>query len=456
VSVPTGFITNVEAEKAILGAILLDNFAYTQAGNLHPDDLSLDSHRVIFSVMREMAQANLPVDMVTLPDELGRRRALARVGGVPYLASLTDGLPRSTNIERYVELVRDAAQRRRFVTLCQDGLQMAQDGSETTGDCFSVTMAKLLAAAAHNGNMSVSRIGDCWCEFEQRLERAGDVRDRTAVGLRTGFSRLDEFTKGFQAGEYVVIGAATGEGKTSLAVQIILANLFDGVPTMFFSQEMTRQQVLSRMVLRLCQGEVSNHELRDPRRLNPAQRALIRHIGSTVERWPLWVADASRQDIRDMTFQARVMVHREKVKLIVVDYLQLVRGHGESRYERINSVSEGLRELAKSEKVTVIAVSQLARPEDKKKRRPVLYDLKESGNIEQDAHLVLLLYRPQERDGSFTREDEIIIAKQREGGTGVIEVLFDPRVLTFSPRGRHSTEAITDEEYDRQQQRLFT
>jgi replicative DNA helicase len=252
-------------------------------------------------------------------------------------------------------------------------------------------------------------------------------------------------TTGLRPGELWILASWTGEGKTVLATQIIVENVKRNIPVLWFTHEMNRRQVLLRMIPQITDGVVKGRHLRDPRNMTPGHMAAFESTQAVIDTWPLWVNDAASMDIGHLFAHAMAMVKQHKIRLIAVDYLQLVKGRGDSRYDKVSDVSNTLRELAKNSGVPILAVSQMARPENRDKRQPRIFDLKESGSIEQDAHVIIMPYRPQDKDGHYSGEDLIVIGKQREGPTGVVQVRFDSLTLTFQPRGKEDYERHGEE-----------
>lgn len=433
-SLERGLPANHDAERTILGSILLDNEALYRVAPLKPEDFAFDSHRRIYHRMWNLQAKGCPIDLITLGNELSRNREVEAVGGMAYLSSLTDGMPHKVNVEQYARIVRDCSLKRQVIFTANAAIAQAMDESETAADCLSVTQDKILALAAQTQAHAAVRLSGYSDEYYAKVEKMAERTDSDRpLGFKTGNSELDALTTGFRKREHAVVGAVTGEGKSNYTRQVLLANLLDGVACALFSQEMTRDAVMSRFIPQMTNGELTNRLLRDPRRMTAQQRELFKRTKPVLDSLPLWVDDASRLTISELIARTHLLVNRHGVELVAVDYLQLVQAPGEKKYDRITAVSEGLRELAKSLPISLVVISQLSRPEKKEKRRPTLYDLKESGQIENDAHLVLLLYRP-EKDGHLTYDDELIIGKQREGPAGKIEVKFDERRLMFVPR----------------------
>lgn len=421
------------AERAILGAVLEDSDAIYQCGDLKPDDFEHPHHRVIFATMTSLAMQGHRPDLVTIVAELGRRKQLRSAGDVGFISDLVNGLV-APNVGEYVRLVVDSAKRRKLLALSGSIKAMCEDQSESTADCMSVSVDRLLELAGSSENSSLRLAEYSGAVFESINKLANTPKSDLPVGLPTGIPKVDDITTGIREGELWIIASFTGEGKTVLATQIIVENASRGIPVLWFTHEMSRKQVLLRMIPNLTNGVVKGRHLRDPRHMTPGQLMEFMRTQQVIDTWPLWVNDCASMEITALFAQAMAQVKRNGIRLIVVDYIQLVKGRGESRYERVTDVSNQLRELAKMSSVPVLAVSQMSKPENREKRTPRIFDLKESGSIEQDAHVIVMPYRPQEKDGHYTGEDLIIIGKQREGPTGSVKVRFDSLTLTFQPK----------------------
>ena len=421
------------AERAILGAVLEDSDAIYQCGNLKADDFDHPHHRIIFSAMYSLAMQGYRPDLVTVASELGKKNQLAKAGDVGYLADLVNGLILQ-NVPEYVRMVLDSAKRRRLKALAATVTAMCNDESESTADCVSISVDRLLDLAGSTENSSMRLVEYAGEVYRGVQTLAATPKSDLPIGLPTGIPRVDDITTGIREGELWIIASFTGEGKTVLATQVVVENARRDIPVLWFTHEMSRKQVLLRMIPNLTNGVVKGRHLRDPRNMTPGQLMEFSRTEEVISTWPLWVNDTASMEITALFAQAMAQIKRNKIKLIVVDYIQLVKGRGESRYERVTDVSNSLRELAKMSGVPVLAVSQMAKPENREKRTPRIFDLKESGSIEQDAHVIVMPYRPQEKDGHYTGEDLIIVGKQREGPTGSVKVRFDSVTLTFQPK----------------------
>lgn len=426
-------LADIPAEKSILGAILTDNNCLYQTFSMEPEDFFLASHRNIFISMRELAMNGAKIDAFMVVNYLRSSDPPVNIS-VDVVASLLDGIV-DARIENLVKIVHSLGLRRRFVLNCKRCAEMAFDLSERTEDCIAVAHDRMLELAGDGTRKSYS-IKEFSFDVYEKIRKTANTSPDLTIGLTTGVDRLDRVTTGLRPGEYWVMGSWTGSGKTALLTQTIQANAAKEIPVLWFTQEMTRQQVLLRLIPKLSDGVVRARDLRDPRNMTGAQLKVFDDTQAIIDTWPLFINDATSLDIVHLVAHAQMMVRRERIKLIGVDYLQLLNAQGtQTRKDRATAVSAGLRELAKSTGVPVIVVSQLSRPEDKKVRPPRLFDLKESGDIENDAHVVIMPFREKNRENKYTGDDLIQIEKQREGPTGSVKVQFDTSTLTFSARG---------------------
>lgn len=426
-------------EKAVLGTILIDNDAIYLCGNLRSEHFTLSSHRLLFGQMYEMAMKGEPIDTVTLVTALQSKNILGKIGDVGYVSSLLDIVPDRPRVEHYAKMVLDGFRRRNLLACASAITAQCEDASEDTESCYSVAVDRLLSLAGTTESRPV-HVRDYSDKVYNRVNTmAKTPLSDLPVGMRIGIPGVDKLTTGIRDKEFWVVASWTGEGKTVLATQIIMENAGRNVPVLWFTHEMSREQVMLRMVPLLTEGEVRGRDLRDPRNMAAAKLAYFMATKEMIDKWPLWVQDAASMEIATLYAQAVAMVKQHKVKLVVVDYIQLVKGRGDSRYDRVTDVSNMLRELAKNY-APVLGVSQLAKPERGDKRPPRIFDMKESGSIEQDAHVILMPYRPQLKDGSYTGDDLIIVGKQREGKTGAVKAQFDSRTLSFRPHPDDQTD----------------
>lgn len=411
------------AERSVLGACLMADCVGELEPLLRPEDFYLASHRRIYRAMLGLAKVGKPIDFITLGEALERSGDLDAVGGHAYLISLTDGLPRSVNVEHYAAIVKDRARRRRMLDLAR---RLAVDAVDDSADPEAIVVATdrdLLALAADDARETAVHVREI---APKVLDQAASLvhGDRAPAGLTTSIPDLDAMTGGLQPGELVIVGGWTGTGKSSIGVGVVAENALRGVPCAYFTPEMQKAEVVRRMIARVAR--MSYYRIRMGF-LGHADLDRMTMAAAQVADWPLWIDDTSSLSIGDLVARARVLVRQHDVRMFVVDYLQLLAGRSKERRIAVTEVSNGLRDLAKSEGVAVVALSQLGRPVTKERfPRPNRFHLKESGDIENDAHLILLIYRQE--DGT-----DIIVDKQRSGPTGDVPVYYDGDSMSYYP-----------------------
>jgi replicative DNA helicase len=423
---------NVEAERSILGAILLDNFSYNQAAEqLQASDFSLDSHRRIYSRMVELAESSRPIDMITLVEELDRRKELASIGDVGYISGLVDGVPERPSIEHYIKIVRDKALLRGLIHAANAAIARAADQGDAAEDILNDAEAAIF-------QLSEKRVGRGFLGVQEIVKESfGSIdallqRGQRITGIATHYSDLDEMTSGLQRSDLIIIAARPSMGKTSFAMNIAEnAAIEDGRIVGVFSLEMSKEALLQRL---LCSvARVDSHKFRT----GSLWQDDTRKIGHALEKLthaPLFIDDTPGISLSEMRAKARRLQQAQGgLDLLIVDYLQLMSG-GSRRYENrtqeVSAVSRGLKALAKELKVPVVALSQLSRAPESRgagDHRPQLADLRESGSIEQDADVVAFIFREEvykPDDPALDGMAEIIIRKQRNGPTGTVRMAF--------------------------------
>src|SRR5437016_4088169 len=422
---------NVEAERSILGAILLDNFAYNQAAeHLRPEDFSLDSHRRIYTRMVDLAESSRPIDMITLVEELDRRKELEAIGDVGYVSGLVDGVPDRPSIEHYIKMVRDKALLRGLIHVANAAIARATEQSDPAEEILNDAEAAVF-------QLSEKRIGRGFVGVQEIVKESfGSVdallqRGQRITGLATHYTDLDEMTSGLQRADLVIIAARPSMGKTAFAMNIAEnAAIEDQQVVGVFSLEMSREALLLRL---LCsQARVDAHKMRTGSLWQDDTRKVVRAMEQLAHA-PIYIDDTPGISLSEMRAKSRRLKQSAgKLDLIIVDYLQLMSGGGkrfENRTQEVSAISRGLKALAKELSVPVIALSQLSRAPESRggDHRPQLSDLRESGSIEQDADLVMFIFREEvykQDDPDLQGKAEIIIAKQRNGPTGKLKMAF--------------------------------
>jgi replicative DNA helicase len=445
-SLDAGLPANVDAEKTILGAILLDNAAHAEAAEkLEADDFSLDSHRRIFLRMTELMDAQRAVDIVTLANELARYKEVESVGGVAYLAGLTEGLPRRPVIEEYIRIVKDKSLLRKLMGICSAAIARAADQSEPALEVLGVAETQLMEVTEKgitHGFQSLDQIVQHSFGTIDNLYK----QSREVTGLATDFTEFDRMTSGLQKGELIIIAARPSMGKTALAINIAQnAAITSKAIVAVFSLEMSKESLLRRMLA--SQAWVDQRKLQTGFLGHEDHSKLQKALGDLVES-RMYIDDTAGISLAEMRAKARrLRQNAGGLDLIVVDYLQLMSATlpsaGGKRYENrtqeVSAISRGLKALSKELNVPVVALSQLSRASERRgeDKRPLLSDLRESGSIEQDADVVAFIHRESyyNRDEEMTKEDrarsEIILAKQRNGPTGTVFLNFISQFTRF-------------------------
>jgi replicative DNA helicase len=414
---------NLDAEKSVLGAILLNNRLFYECGGLRPEYFSLEAHRKIFSKMTELDSSGRPIDTVILGDALEGQVTIAA------LSELIDGVPERPSIAEYVNIVCDSAKRRHLALSCEGVIAKSQDSTEETNailDAHEDVILRLRAAGTAKKAVHVREvIPTVLNEISAQRSHPGRL-----IGMSTGIDSIDYTTTGIRPGEYWVIGAAPSRGKTVLACQFIAVNAREAVPCIAFSYEMTKEQFVKRMLP--AYSGIPAQRVRDFRYGTEEQERQLGEAAAEIAGWPFWVCDPEGMSVQELVAVAKLHIRRHGVKLAIVDYLQIIDGPGDVR-TRVGAVSNALRALAKTEKIAVVALSQLRRPATEDER-PTMFHLKETGDIEAHANTIVLIYRPKGEQMEWSGLDEIIIAKQREGLVGSENVVLDPKSLWFRPR----------------------
>jgi replicative DNA helicase len=421
---------NVEAERSILGAILLDNFAYNQAAeHLQPEDFSLDSHRRIYGRMADLMESSRPVDLITLVEELERNKELQSVGDVGYVSSLLDGVPDRPSIEHYVKIVRDKALLRGLIHAANAAIARAAEQSDLAEEILNDTEAAIFGLSEKRigrGFLGIPEIvKDSFGSIDKLLERGQRI-----TGLATHYADLDEMTSGLQRSDLVILAARPSMGKTAFVMNIAEnAAIVDKKVVGIFSLEMSREALLLRL---LCsRARVDSHKMRTGS-LWRDDMIKVQHAMEELATSPIFIDDTPGVSLSEMRAKARRLKQSQgALDLIVVDYLQLMSGgkRFENRTQEVSAISRGLKALAKELQVPVIALSQLSRAPESRggDHRPQLADLRESGSIEQDADLVMFIFREEvykQDDPDLRGVAEIIIAKQRNGPIGKVRMAF--------------------------------
>ncbi len=428
---------NLEAERSILGAIILDNHALNAAiEKIRSEDFFLSQHRQIFERMIQLGEKQQAIDVVTLMDDLTRRGELESAGGVAYLSQLADGLPRVTNVEHYARIVKEKAVLRSLIfsaSAIQEQALAAGDDADVILDRAESVIFQLAEDRVKAGLIGVKELVR---DNYERLEKIFS-EGRRITGLASGYPGLDNETAGLQPSELIILAARPSMGKTALALNIaenVALRLRE--PVAVFSLEMSKESLLLRLLA--SEARVDAHKFRTGHMGRDDWGKITGALTNLAEA-PLWIDDSASSTVMEIGAKARRLKRDRGLSLLVVDYLQLVvpthTGRGTNRQEEVSSISRGLKGLAKELKVPVLVLSQLTRAPERDERKPQLSDLRESGAIEQDADVVLFINRPNFYKPDMPEQDrakaELIIAKQRNGPTGTMNFVFLARHTRF-------------------------
>jgi replicative DNA helicase len=427
---------NLEAEVSVLGGVLLDNEALNRVLEVMKEgDFYRESHRKIFSAILDLYEKSEPVDLITLTEALKKRDALEAVGGVEYLNSLVNSVPTAANISYYAKIVKEKAILRKLINRSTDIISQVYGVSGDVDDFLDQAERSIFEISEDRVRPSFYSLKDIIKSSFKTIERLYEKR-QLITGVPTGFTKLDELTSGLQPSDLIIVAGRPSMGKTALALDIAAhAAVEGGIPSAIFSLEMAKEQLALRM---LCsEAKVDAHRLRGGFLSESDWPKLTRAAGSLSEA-PIFIDDTPGLSALEMRAKSRRLKAEHNLGLVVVDYLQLMRGRADSdnREQEISDISRSLKALAKELNVPVMALSQLnRRVEERGDRRPQLSDLRESGAIEQDADVIIFLYRDEvynkSEDNPNKGKAEIIIGKQRNGPTDKFELTFLDKFTCF-------------------------
>jgi replicative DNA helicase len=430
-----GLPSSVHTEVAILGAMLLDGVAISDAtAKLKAEDFSLDSHQRVYRAMVDLIAKGHGIDYLTVQEELARRRELDSVGGAAYLAYLTEGIPRNFNIESYVRIVKDKSLLRQLMSIFHEGQIRAADQSEDAITVLGDVEALLADVADSAIQRGLAGIGEIVAGSFGSIDKLYE-QGREITGLATHFIEFDRMTSGLQESELIVIAARPSMGKTALAINIAQnAAIRDGRVVAVFSLEMSKESLLRRLLA--SEAQVNSRKIQTGFLPKEDKGKLLSALERLMDS-KMFIDDTPGITLAEMRAKARRLKQQEgRLDLIVVDYLQLMTGTNtsgkrgfENRTQEVSSISRGLKALAKEMKVPVVALSQLSRGSEQRTgdKKPLLSDLRESGSIEQDADVVAFIHREEyynREDEDLKGKAEIIVAKQRNGPTGSVHLLY--------------------------------
>ena len=426
---------SAEAEQAVLGAMLLDQDAALRGSELLDDSMFYrEAHRRLFRAMAALTEQRTVIDHITLRDELMRRGELESSGGLEYLGELVDAVPTAANLEFHARIVKDKAILRRLIESATAIVTEAYDGKSTANELLDSAESRIFHISQQRGDEGFTRIKEMlWPTMEriETLQKSG----KAITGVPSGFADLDSLTSGFQPSELVVVAARPSMGKTAFCLNIASNASLEGQGVAIFSLEMSKESLVHRMLTAMARVDsqrVRQGSLRDFDFTQLARAAGI------LQSCPIWIDDTPALTLLEMRSKARRLKAENDIRMVVVDYLQLMRSpeRAENRVQEISDISRSLKALARELEIPVVALSQLSRASEQRggERKPILSDLRDSGAIEQDADLVIFIHRAEYYD----REDEskrgmaeIMLSKNRNGPTGDIQLRFSREYTRF-------------------------
>ncbi|MBI5869807.1 MAG: replicative DNA helicase [Actinobacteria bacterium] len=428
---------NLEAEVSVLGAMMISPNAITAvADKLRENDFYRDSHREIYRSITDLFANGDPVDPITVTESLVARGVLDRVGGKAYIHTLVSTVPAAANAAHYAAIVRENSVLR---SLIQVGNRIAEMGYERPGDVQEIldqSEKLVFEISQHQIRGNVRPLKELLSEQFEKIEKLHEKGTRI-TGVPTGFADLDKMTSGLQPSNLVILAARPAMGKTSLALDIAQnIALKEDIRVVIFSLEMSDTELAQRMMC--AQGRVDSHRLRTGS-VGPDDWSKLTEACARLEKAPITIVDTPGTNMLEIRALTRRLASEQAVGLVVIDYLQLMMSDGryENRQQEIAKISRSLKIMARELKVPVLALSQLSRAPDKREiPRPQLTDLRESGAIEQDADMVLFIYRPKNESGHMENTAELIVAKHRNGPTGTVDLVFQDKYTSFSSAAR--------------------
>lgn len=435
---------NTDAEKSLLGAVLIDEETLADISeHVSPIDFYDKRHSIIYDGMMHLYEKHQPVDLLTLTDELKKRQELDTIGGSAYLTELTNYVPTAAHAEAYAELVSQKAIRRRLIRASGEISEMSYDETSSTEELLGKAEAELFAVSDQSLKQDLSSIESILTESFDRMEELHRNKG-TLRGIRTGYQDLDHMTAGLQRSDLIILAARPAMGKTTLVTNLAYnVATIAKQPVLFFSLEMSKEQLVDRMLADASGVDAWN--IRTGNLSDDDFSKLSDAMGELAEA-PIYIDDTPGVSVLEMRTKARRIAHEQPIGLIIIDYLQLMQGSGKSdgnRVQEVSEISRGLKLIARELNVPVIALSQLSRSvESRSPQIPQLSDLRESGSIEQDADIVMFIYREAYYNPETERENitDLIISKHRNGPTGKVELYFHPERLRFMSLDRNRKE----------------
>lgn len=432
---------NIEAEQAVLGAMLIKKEAIAEVSQLlKPSDFYREAHRIVYETMLELFNRNEAVDLITVTEQLRKNDSLEKAGGIAFVTSLANAVPTAANVEYHARIVEEKAQLRNLINSATEIAGMAYEANDDIADVMDKSEKMILEVAARqNGGAFIpikEILMDTFSKIEKLYESKGGL-----TGLPSGFKDLDKLTSGLQPSDLILVAARPSMGKTAFTLNIAThVAVHENKSVAFFSLEMSKEQLVQRM---LCsEGGIDSQRLRVGELEENDWEKLI-NAADQLSRAPIYIDDTAGITVMELRSKARRLKAEHDLQLIVIDYLQLMQGrsskNSDNRQQEISEISRSLKALARELNVPVIALSQLSRSvESRQVKKPMLSDLRESGSLEQDADIVMFLYREDYYDPETENKNitDVIIAKHRNGPVDTIQLFFHKQFTKFADLSR--------------------
>ena len=432
---------SIEAEQAVLGAMLLKPDAVTTAAEeLSADDFYRETHRLIFEAMMELKERTEPVDLVTLTEQLKKADKLAKIGGIPALSLIANSVPTAANVHYHARIVHEKAQLRSLINAATEIAGAAYESADEVEDIMDSAEKRILQVASGKRSKDFVPLQDILLDTLEQIDLRYNNKG-SITGLPTGFTELDHLTAGLQKSDLILVAARPSMGKTAFTLNIAAHVVLRAKePVAFFSLEMSKEQLVQRL---LCsEGRIDSQRLRVGE-LEEKEWGDLIDTANRLSAAPLYIDDTPGITVMELRSKARRLKAEHGLSLIVIDYLQLMQGRtsksGDNRQQEISEISRSLKALARELNVPVIALSQLSRSvESRQIKRPMLSDLRESGSLEQDADIVMFLYREDYYDPETENKNitEVIIAKHRNGPVDTVDLTFLKQFTKFGNLSR--------------------
>ena len=428
---------SLEAEQSVLGSLMIDGGAVEKALNLiAAEDFYYEANSEIFDAIKTIHQYDVPADIVTVGDELKKRGKIDYVGGLEYLAGLTENIITSKNISAYLDIIKEKSILRKLISVAGELIEKGYKESDEVQNLIDFAESKIFSLAQNRGSNDFSTVKDVLLTVFNQLEERAKVKG-SITGIDTGYKDLNRMTAGLQRSDLILVAARPAMGKTSFALNVAMNAAKKGSSVALFSLEMSKEQYIQRLIS--LESLIESTKLRTGA-LDDEDWQSLANVMNSISESSMYIDDTASITLFDLMSKCRRLKIDKGLDLVIIDYLQLMSygGKSESRQQEISSISRGLKKLARELDCPVVALSQLSRAvEQRPDRRPILSDLRESGAIEQDADVVMMIYR----DEYYKKEEsekkgiaEIIIAKHRNGPIGTAELVFIDRFTKFSDK----------------------